>query len=114
LENSWKTLGKLSGNSWEKEDPMSSVASIAGGRLFAPRPRLPAWRADVDPLACLAAFSATGLLASNLAGMMQASDPFDVLLQVALVGATAPFAALLGLAVGRQPDRSEPKQGGPC
>jgi hypothetical protein len=97
---------------------MSSVALVGSRRIFAPHPRLPARRADVDPLACLVAFSTTGLLANCLAAMIQASDPSEVplqvLLQVLLVGATAPFAALMGLAIGRKPDRSEPKPGGPC
>jgi len=79
------------------------MSSIASAPMLAPHPRRPARCADVDPLACLLAFSATGLLAGHLAVMMQASDPIDVLLQVLLVGATAPFAALIGLAVGRQP-----------
>jgi uncharacterized MnhB-related membrane protein len=56
----------------------------------------------VDPLASLVGFSATGLLASYLLVSMLASD-LSVLLKAALVGATAPFAALMGLAVGRQP-----------
>jgi hypothetical protein len=94
--------------------PMSSVALMSSGRIFAPHPHRPTRRADVDPLAGLLAFSATGLLASYLAVMMPASDPSEVLLEVVLVGATAPFAALMGLAVGRQSHRSEPKQGGPC
>jgi hypothetical protein len=34
---------------------------------------------------------------------MQASAPSTVLLNAVLVGATAPFAALVGLAVDRQP-----------
>jgi hypothetical protein len=82
---------------------MSSVALIASWRRFAPHPRRPDWHADVDPLVCLLAFSATGLLASCLLVLMLASDPSTVLLEVVLVSATAPFAALMGLAVGRQP-----------
>jgi hypothetical protein len=93
---------------------MSSVAWIVGEPMVAPYPGLPSWRGDVDALACLLAFSATGLLASSLAVMMPTSDPSELVLDVVLIGATAPFAALIGLAVGRQPCRSEPEQGGPC
>ena len=82
---------------------MSSVAIIASWRRFAPHRRLPDWDADVDPLLCLLGFSATGLLESYLLVLMLASDLSTALLKVVLVGATAPFAALMGLAVGRQP-----------
>lgn len=82
---------------------MSSVSLIASRRMFAPHPRLPHWRADVHPLACLLAFSATGLLASYLAMMIHGSEPSEVLLKVVLVGAAAPSAALVGPAVGHQP-----------
>jgi len=82
---------------------MSSVALIASRRMFAPHRRLPDWSADVDPLVCLLVFSATGLLASYLLVLLLMSDLSTVLLEVVLVGATAPFAALMGLAVGRQP-----------
>ena len=82
---------------------MPSVALIAGRRGFAPHPRLPDRRADVEPLVCLLVFSATGLLASYLLGVMLADDLSTVLLEIVLVGATAPVAALTGLAVGRQP-----------
>ena len=80
---------------------MSSAASIASGRKWVPHRPLPDWRADVDPLVCLLVFSATGLLASCLLVLMPASDLATVLRDVVLVGATAPFAALTGLAVGR-------------
>jgi len=78
------------------------MSSVASRRIRTRHPRLTDWRADVDPLTCLMAFSATGLLVSYLLVLMQASDPSTVLLNVVLVGATAPFAALMGLAVGRQ------------
>ena len=82
---------------------MPSVALIAGRHGFAPHPRLPDRRADVEPLVCLLVFSATGLLASYLLGVMLADDLSTVLLEIVLVGATPPVAALMGLAVGRQP-----------
>jgi len=82
---------------------MSSVASIASWRRFVPYPRLPSWRTDVDPLVCLLVFTVTGLLTSYLLVLMPTNDLSTVLLDVVLVGATAPFAALMGLAVGRQP-----------
>ena len=82
---------------------MSWVALIAGWRGFAPHRRLPDRDADVDPLVCVLAFSTTGLLESFLLVLMLASDLSTVVLDVVLVGVTAPFAALMGLAVGRQP-----------
>ena len=82
---------------------MSSAALIAGWRLFAPHRRLPDWYADVDPLVCMLVFSATGLLESYLLLLMLASELSAVLLEVVLVAVTAPFAALMGLAVGRHP-----------
>jgi hypothetical protein len=82
---------------------MSSVALIASRRVFAPHRRRPDWHADVDPLVCLLVFSATGLLASYFLVLMLACDLSTVPLEVALVGATAPFAARMGLAAGRQP-----------
>lgn len=82
---------------------MSPVALSAVRRRFAPHRRLQDWSADVEQLVCLLVFSATGLLASYLQVLMLASDLSTVLLEVVLVGATAPFAALMGLAAGRQP-----------
>jgi len=79
------------------------MSSVASRRIRTRHPRLTDWRADVDPLACLLGFSATGLLVGYLLVLMQASAPSTVLLNAVLVGATAPFAALVGLAVDRQP-----------
>ena len=81
---------------------MSLVALLAGARMFAPHPHLPDQRVDVEPLVCLVVFSATGLLASCLLVLMLADDLSTLLLEVVLVGATAPFAALMGLIFGRQ------------
>lgn len=81
---------------------MSSLALIAGRRRFVPHPRLPERCAAVDPLVCLLVFSVTGLLGSCLVVLMLPSDPSANFLQVLLVGATAPVAALMGLVVGRR------------
>jgi hypothetical protein len=55
-----------------------------------------------EPLACLLAFSAAGLFGSCLASMPQGDGPASALLKLVLIVATAPFAALTGLVIGRQ------------
>jgi hypothetical protein len=85
----------------DRQDSPRIAASLASPTMTAGIPDGPVpWR--VDPLASLVGFSATELLASYLLVSMLASD-LSVLLKAAQVGATAPFAALMGLALGRQP-----------
>jgi hypothetical protein len=86
---------------------MSRLRSIASWCRSAAAPlsrtRLDSRAAPDDLLTCMLAFSAVGLLASCLALAMQHEIPPIAVLELVLICAAPPLAAIVGLLMIRRP-----------
>ncbi|MEN3290421.1 MAG: hypothetical protein V7634_4721 [Bradyrhizobium sp.] len=86
---------------------MSRLTSIASWRRSAAallsRNRLDSGTAPDDLLTCMLAFSAVGLFASCVALAMQHDIPHVAVLELVLICAAPPLAAIVGLLMIRRP-----------